>query len=137
VFSRNLNGGTSTTRRNWFWNVSSGIGSRSYVIYDLYWWNQTTEPTTTGTTGSTTFLTFGSSTNSAPVSNANTFNFSGTSTALPPTNTSWRTMARGSSYSGDNSNTIPTGSAASWAKARCRVIATNGQTYTSDWTLYR
>jgi hypothetical protein len=137
VFSRNLNGGTSTTRRNWFWNVSSGVGSYSYVIYDLYWWNQTTEPTTTGTTGSTTFLTFGSASTSAPVSNSSNYNFSGTSTALPPTNTSWRTMARGSSYSGDNGNTIPTGSAASWAKARCRVIGTNGTTYTSDWTLYR
>jgi hypothetical protein len=46
-------------------------------------------------------------------------------------------MARGSSYPGDNSNTIPTGTASSWAKARCRVIGTNGTTYTSDWTLYR
>lgn len=137
VFSRNLNGGTSTTRRNWFWNISSGAGSYSYVIYDLYWWNQTTEPTTTGTTGFTSFLTFGSSSASAPVSNASNYNFSGTSTALPPTNTSWRTMARGSSYSGDNGGSISTGSAASWAKARCRVFGKNGTTYTSDWTLYR
>jgi hypothetical protein len=131
LFSRNLNGGTSTTRRTWFWNVSTGIGSRSYVIYDLYWWNQTTEPTTTGTAGSTTFLTFGSSSTSAPVSNANNFNFSGTATP------SYRTMGRGSSHPGDNGNTIPTGTASSWAKARCRVVGTNGTTYTSDWTLYR
>lgn len=137
IFSRNLNGGTSTTRRNWFWNISTGAGSYSYVIYDLYWWNQTTEPTTTGTTGFTSFLTFGSSSTSAPVSNASNYNFSGTSTALPPTNTSWRTMARGTSYSGDNGGSISTGSAASFAKARCRVVGTNGTTYTSNWTLYR
>ena len=127
VFSRNLNGGTSTTRRNWFWNVSSGVGSYSSITYDLYVWDQTTQPTTTGTTGFTHFSTFGPP---APTSNANTYNFSGTTTP------SYRTMARGSSYTGTNGTTIPTRSTASWGKARCRVVGTNGSTYNSDWTAY-
>jgi hypothetical protein len=127
VFSRNLNGGTSTTRRNWFWNVSSGVGSYSSITYDLYVWDQTTQPTTTGTTNHTWFSTFGPP---APTSNANTYNFSGTTTP------SYRTMARGSSYTGTNGTTIPTRSTASWGKARCRVVGTNGSTYNSDWTAY-
>jgi hypothetical protein len=136
VFSRNLNGGTSTTRRNWFWNVSSGIGSYREVIYELYFWNQTNEPTTTGTTNSTSVLTFGSVGSSAPVSNAQTYNFSGTGTA------SYRTMARGSSYSGSNGVSIAASApnVASWAKARCTVIGTNGTTYganNNNWTAYR
>jgi hypothetical protein len=130
VFSRVLNGGTSTTRRNWFWNVSSGIGSYSYVIYDLYVWNQTTQPTETGTAGHSHFSTFGSSTTSAPVANAATFTY---------TTGNSRTMARGSSYDGSNGTVIPTRSTASWGKARCRVIATNGTTYganNNNWTAW-
>jgi hypothetical protein len=130
VFSRNLNGGTSTTRRNWFWNVSSGIGSYSYVIYDLYVWDQTTQPTTTGITGATWHSTFGTSTSSAPVSNAQTYNLSGTTTPI------YRTMARGSSYNGSNSTAITTRSTASWGKARCRVTGTNGTEYTGSFTAY-
>jgi len=130
IFSRGLNGGTSTTRRNWFWNVSSGMGSYSYVVYDLYWWNQTSQPTTTGTTGFTSLLTFGSAAGTAPVSNANTYDASGNATPV------YRTMGRGSSYAGTNGGTVATGTAASWGKARCNVIGTNGTTYTSSWTAY-
>lgn len=128
VFSRNLNGGTSTTRRNWFWNVSSGIGSYSYVIYELHWYNQTTQPASGDI--ATTILTFGSSTTSAPVSNADTYNYSSTATPL------YRTMARGSSYSGTNGNTIAASSAVSYGKVRCRVTGTNGTTYNSSYTGY-
>lgn len=131
VFSRSLNGGTSTTRRNWFWNVSSGIGSYREVIYELYFWNQTAEPTTTGTTNNTTFLTFGAVGSSAPVSNSSTYTY---------TTGNSRTMARGSSYSGSNGNTIAAASSISWAKARCTVIGTNGTTYganNNNWTAYR
>ena len=130
IFSRGLNGGTSTTRRNWFWNVSSGMGSYSYVVYDLYWWNQTSQPTTTGTTGYTSLLTFGSAAGTAPVSNADIYDASGN--AIPV----YRTMGRGSSYAGTNGGTVATGTAASWGKARCNVIGTNGTTYTSSWTAY-
>lgn len=129
VFSRNLNGGTSTTRRNWFWNVSSGMGSYSYVIYELHWYNQTTEPAAGDT--ATTVLTFGSSTTSAPVSNANTYNYSSTTTPI------YRTMGRGSSYGGSNGNTIAASSAVSYGKVRCRVTGTNGTTYNSSYTVYR
>jgi hypothetical protein len=133
IFRRTLDGTTSTTRRNWFWNVSSGMGSYNYVIYDLYIWSQTSAPTETGTAGHSNYLTYGSSSSSAPVSNAQNFNFSGTSTAT------YRTMARGSDFSGDNGGTIGTGTAARWGKARCRVVATNGTTYganNNNWTAY-
>jgi hypothetical protein len=128
VFSRNLNGGTSTTRRNWFWNVSSGMGSYNYVIYELAFYNQTTQPAPSATP--TSVLTFGTSSSSAPVSNANTFNFSGTGTP------SYRTMARGSSYAGSNGNTVPTGTAFTYGKARCIVRGTNGTDYTGSYTSY-
>ena len=130
IFSRNLNGGTSTTRRNWFWNVSSGMGSYSYVIYSLEWHNVTTAtpPSTTRTPNAT--LTFGSSTSSAPVSNADTYNYSGTGTAA------YRTMGRGSSYSGTNGTTITAANTVSWARAICRVTGTNGTTYASSYTAF-
>lgn len=130
LFSRNLNGTTSTTRRNWFWNVSTGIGSYSYVIYTLEWhnYNFSTAPPTTRTPDA--LLTFGSSGTSAPITNANTYNYSGTTT---PT---YRTMARGSSYGGTNGTTITTGSTFSWARAICRVTATNGTTYASSYTAF-
>jgi len=128
VFSRGLNGATSSTRRNWFWNVSSGMGSYSYVIYTLEWHNvnSTTPPSTTRTADA--LLTFGSSTTSAPVSNAQTYNYSGTGTAL------YRTMGRGSSYAGTNGTTITASSNFSWGRAICRVTGTNGTTYASGYT---
>lgn len=128
IFSRSLNGATSTTRRNWFWNVSSGMGSYSYVIYTLEWHNVTTS--TAPSTGRTpdALLTFGSSTSSAPVSNADTYNYSGTTTAA------YRTMGRGSSYAGTNGTTITAANTISWARAICRVTGTNGTTYPSGYT---
>jgi hypothetical protein len=39
-------------------------------------------------------------------------------------------------YAGTNGGTVATGTAASWGKARCNVIGTNGTTYTSSWTAY-
>ena len=128
VFSRGLNGATSSTRRNWGWNVSSGMGSYSYVIYTLEWHNvnSTTPPSTTRTADA--LLTFGSSGSSAPVSNAQTYNLSGNS------NPNYRTMARGSSYAGTNGTTITASTNFSWARAICRVTGTNGTTYASGYT---
>lgn len=128
LFSRNLNGGTSTTRRNWFWNVSSGMGSYTYVIYELAFYNQTAQPSPSASP--TSVSTFGTSSSSAPVSNANNYNFSSTGTP------SYRTMARGSSYAGSNGTTIPTGTAFTWGKARCIVRGTNGSDYTGSYTNY-
>jgi uncharacterized repeat protein (TIGR02543 family) len=128
VFSRGLNGATSSTRRNWGWNVSSGMGSYSYVIYTLEWHNvnSTTPPSTTRTPDA--LLTFGSSGSSAPVSNGQTYNLSGNSTP------NYRTMARGSSYAGTNGTTITASTNFSWARAICRVTGTNGTTYPSGYT---
>ena len=130
IFSRGLNGATSTTRRNWGWNVSSGMGSYSYVIYTLEWHNvnSTTAPSTGRTPDA--LLTFGSSASSAPVSNAQTYNLSGNSTP------NYRTMARGSSYAGTNGTTITTSTNFSWARAICRVTGTNGTTYPSGYTAF-
>ena len=138
VFSRNLNGGTSTTRRNWFWNVSSGTGSYSYFFYELHFFPQTSVPTTGANVvaAATDILTFGSSGALPAITDGNTFNYSATSTAQPPTNTSWRTFGRGSSYAGTNGNTISASSSVSWGKARFVVVGTNATTYNGTFTGY-
>jgi len=128
VFSRNLNGGTSSTRRNWFWNVSSGTGSYNYFFYELYFYEQTTTPATNATP--TSILTFGSSTALPATTDASTFNYSGNATGL------YRTFGRGSSYAGTNGNTIAASSSVSYGKSRFVVVGTNGTTYNGTFTGY-
>jgi hypothetical protein len=132
VFSRNLNGATSTTRRNWLWNVSSGTGSYSYFFYELHFFPQTSVPATGAgvVAAASDMLTFGSSGALPATTDGNTFNYSGTATPA------YRTFGRGSSYAGTNGNTIAASSAVSWGKARFVVVGTNATTYNGTFTGY-